>query len=144
VIECHILSSTDVAFTLCQAIRMEVFVAEQQVPIDEEMDDLDATAVHVLARVDGEPVGTGRLILQENATARIGRMAVLKTRRGEGIGAAILQRLMDVARERGARNLTLAGQLHAIPFYERFGFTAHGDIFLDAGIEHRRMDRALD
>ena len=51
---------------------------------------------------------------------------------------------MDIARERGVRNLTLAGQLHAIPFYERFGFVAHGDVFLDAGIEHRAMDRALD
>jgi predicted GNAT family N-acyltransferase len=144
VIECRILSSADEDFTHCQAIRMEVFVGEQRVPVEEEMDELDAAAVHVLALADGEPIGTGRLILADAETARIGRMAVLKARRGEGIGGAILQRLIDVARERGVRKLTLAGQLHAISFYERFGFAAHGDVFLDAGIEHRTMDRTLN
>jgi ElaA protein len=143
VIECQVLSSTDEAFAHCQAIRMEVFVGEQRVPPNEEMDELDAVAVHVLALVDGQPVGTGRLILQDSETARVGRMAVLKPRRGAGVGSAILLRLMEIARERGIRTVTLAGQLHAIPFYERFGFVAHGDVFLDAGIEHRTMDRAL-
>src|SRR4051812_36863871 len=107
-IECRILSSTDEAFAHCRAIRMEVFVGEQRVPVEEEMDDLDAVAVHVLALVDGEPVGTGRLILEDTENARIGRMAVLKARRGEGIGVAILQRLTDIARERGVRKLTLS------------------------------------
>jgi len=143
VIECRVLTSTDADFSHCAAIRLEVFVGEQRVPPEEELDDLDAEAVHVLARVDGTPAGTGRLILQDEETARIGRMAVLKAQRGTGIGAAILERLTDEARRRGIRRLTLSGQLHAIPFYERFGFTAHGDVFLDAGIEHRNMDREI-
>jgi len=143
VIECRVLRSTDDDFKHCSAIRMVVFVEEQQVPPEEELDDLDAVAVHLLALVDGEPVGTGRLIVEDGRTARIGRMAVLRSHRGEGIGSAILIRLMELARERGVGTVTLAGQLHAIPFYEKHGFRAHGQVFLDAGIEHRSMDRQL-
>jgi len=107
------------------------------------MDDLDERAIHVLATMEGAPVGTGRLILESAETARIGRMAVLRDRRRQGIGRAMLERLTEIAVARGVRTLTLAGQLHAIPFYERFGFVAEGGIFLDAGIEHRTMRKQL-
>ena len=109
---------------------MDVFVVEQRVPPEEEMDELDAEAIHVLAFLDGEPGGTGRLLLGEDGTARIGRMAVLEPYRYRGVGSAILLKLMDIARERGVRNVTLAGQLHAIPFYERFGFELTGRLAL--------------
>jgi ElaA protein len=107
------------------------------------MDDLDAISVHVLAEFDGKPVGTGRLIPVGDRKGKIGRMAVLKPYRGRGVGSAVIARLMVVAAERGMRTLSLAAQLHAIPFYERFGFVAHGDVFLDAGIEHREMERPV-
>jgi len=98
----------------------------------------------VLAWRGAKPVGTGRLVLSDvGGQARIGRMAVLRRYRNQGVGTAVLERLMDVAREHGVRTVTLAGQLHAIPFYERFGFVAHGDVFEEAGIEHRMMDRAV-
>lgn len=141
IIECHEVSFGGEDFSRCAAIRREVFVHEQQVPEEEEMDDLDEVAVHVLATVDGEPVGTGRLLVEEGGPARIGRMAVLQPRRGQGVGSAILLRLMEAARQRGARKARLAAQLHALLFYERFGFVAHGDVFEEAGIQHRWMDR---
>jgi predicted GNAT family N-acyltransferase len=143
-IECREVSVASEQFAHCRAIRMEVFVAEQQVPADEEMDELDSVAVHVLALAAGQPVGTGRLILEEDGFARIGRMAVLRPYRGQGVGSAILAQLMDLARERGVAIARLAGQLHAIPFYERFGFVAYGDVFEEAGIQHRMMERNID
>lgn len=140
---CRTLVQTDVDFAHCAAIRTVVFVDEQHVPPEEELDDLDATSTHVLARVDGVPVGTGRLILGPNGSARIGRMAVLASHRGQGVGSAILLHLMERARESAVQTVTLSAQVHAIPFYERHGFVAHGEIYLDAGIEHRTMDRPL-
>ena len=108
------------------------------------MDELDATSFHVLAWLDGQPVGTGRLIPGENATARIGRMAVREPYRRQGVGSEVLLHLLQLAGSRGVHTVRLAGQLHAISFYERHGFVARGDVFLDAGIEHRWMDRALE
>jgi predicted GNAT family N-acyltransferase len=141
-IDCRVVVDED-EFAQCAAIRLEVFVDEQRVPADEELDDLDAISVHVLARVDGGPVGTGRLIPTDDGRGKIGRMAVRKPFRGSGVGAAIMDQLLDVARERGMHGLTLSAQLHALGFYERFGFVAHGDVFLEAGIEHREMARSL-
>jgi predicted GNAT family N-acyltransferase len=143
-IRCEGLSHRDPRFRECAAIRAEVFIVEQQVPADEEMDELDAEAVHVLAYMDHQPVGTGRLVLLDGSVARVGRMAVLRAHRRRGIGSAILHHLLGEARARSVHRVVLAGQLHAIPFYERHGFTAHGEVFLDAGIEHRMMERMLD
>jgi predicted GNAT family N-acyltransferase len=142
-IECVILASEDQEFAHCKAIRMEVFVDEQRVPPHEELDDFDEVAVHLLALVDGEPVGTARLLFGEEGLTRIGRMAVRQPHRGQGVGAAMLNRLLGMARGSGARSVILDAQLHAIPFYERFGFIAEGDIFTEAGIEHRVMTLVL-
>jgi predicted GNAT family N-acyltransferase len=132
------------------AIRRRVFIEEQRVPEDLEIDEHDAdpatvtTAVHVLARLDGEPVATGRLLLAEpDRRLHIGRVAVLAEARGGGLGRAVMQALHDLARERNAASVTLAAQLQAIGFYERLGYRAYGDVFLDAGIEHRWMDLSL-
>lgn len=141
-IDCRAVSTPE-EFAHCAAIRMEVFVHEQGVPAEEEMDDLDATAVHVLAWLDGEPVGTGRLVPLGSDRGKIGRMAVRAPCRGRGVGSAVMSRLIEIALERGIRVITLAAQLHAIPFYERFGFTARGEVFVEAGIEHREMVRAF-
>ncbi len=141
-IDCRVVQTPE-AFAHCARIRIEVFVGEQRVPPEEELDDLDAVAVHVLALIADEPVGTGRLIPVGGDHGKIGRMAVRKPYRGRGVGTAIMEVLMDVARQRGMRSLSLSAQLHALGFYERFGFEAHGEVFLEAGIEHREMERSL-
>jgi predicted GNAT family N-acyltransferase len=124
------------------AIRLAVFVAEQGVPFDEELDEHDATAYHLLALLDARPVGTGRLVVEGDA-GRIGRMAVLPAARRHGVGSALLQALLAEAERRGLRRVSLAAQLHARPFYARFGFVADGPHFLDGGLWHQRMERSL-
>ncbi len=122
------------------AVRNEVFVVEQKVPVELEIDGLDPHCIHAAALVDGRAVGTGRLLPEQ----RIGRMAVLKAWRGRGVGAAILEALVAAARDRGDVEVRLAAQVGAIDFYRRHGFTAEGDSFLDAGIVHREMVRPLE
>jgi predicted GNAT family N-acyltransferase len=125
------------------AIRLAVFVDEQRVPFEEELDEHDRDAFHVLAWLEGQPVGTGRLVI-EGESGRIGRMAVLPAARGAGVGGAVLRALLAEAARRGLRSVHLAAQLHARPFYARFGFVAGGPRFLDAGIWHQRMERQVD
>ncbi|HLH22630.1 MAG TPA: GNAT family N-acetyltransferase [Chloroflexota bacterium] len=124
------------------AIRLAVFVDEQRVPFEEELDEHDRDAFHVLAWLDDRPVGTGRLVI-EGDSGRIGRMAVLPAARGAGVGSALLRALLAEAAARGLRSVHLAAQLHARPFYARFGFVAGGPHFLDAGIWHQRMERPV-
>ena len=120
-------------------IRFRVFVEEQGVPREIELDALDAQCVHALAFEDGRPVGTGRLL----PDGHIGRMAVLEEWRGRGIGSGILESLMRKARERGEVEVLLSAQVHAVPFYKRHGFEAMGEIYEEAGIPHRTMRRPL-
>ena len=121
-------------------IREAVFVHEQQVPKTLEWDGMDARCLHVLAEIDGEPAGTGRLL----PDGQIGRMAVLRELRGRGIGSAMLLQLIELARAGGMRLLILHAQIHAVPFYRRFGFAVQGETFVEAGIPHTRMTRVLD
>lgn len=116
-------------------IRDAVFVVEQGVPADLEHDDQDASAVHVLAYAGGEAVGTGRI----TAEGKIGRMAVLAAHRGTGVGRLILKELLGVGARAGLAQVYCYAQCHAIRFYEGLGFVAEGPVFLEAGIEHRRM-----
>lgn len=121
-------------------LREAVFVIEQHVPVALEWDGIDAQCLHVLAQIDGVPVGTGRLL----PDGHIGRMAVLREFRGRGIGSAMLLHLIELARAAGVRLLILNAQTHAMAFYRRFGFIADGETFLEAGISHIRMTRTLD
>lgn len=124
-----------------RAVREPVFIVEQQVPEELEWDDADPLSVHVLARdADGTPIGTARLTPDH----RIGRMAVLQAWRGRGVGAAMLNALIQRARELGYPELELHAQTHALGFYERHGFNAFGEEFDEAGIAHRRMRRRLE
>jgi len=117
-------------------VRRAVFIQEQGVPEALEWDEHDATAAHVLARAtDHTPIGTGRLI----ESGRIGRMAVLPQWRGCGVGGAMLQLLIGIARERSHTIVKLHAQTHAIRFYARHGFSAVGEEFMEAGIPHREM-----
>lgn len=123
-----------------EPVRFEVFVEEQKVPAEIELDEFDAVSLHALALdAGGNVLGTGRLL----PDSHIGRMAVRACARGRGVGAALLRALMDAARARGDREVVLSAQTHAIPFYERFGFIAEGEEYDDAGIAHRLMRRRL-
>lgn len=128
----------------CLAIRREVFIDEQGVPEAEEIDDLDAGAIHLLALDDkGQPLGTARLLLQ-GETGKIGRVAVRKCARGTGLGARLMEAAINELRAMpGISRLKLSAQVHVIPFYERFGFAACGAEYDDAGIPHRDMVRDL-
>ena len=120
-------------------IRKQVFIAEQGVPEELELDELDLSALHALAYQDGQCVGTGRLVNLGNGQAQIGRMAVLPNFRGQGIGREILERLLLAATAEGASSLILHAQLTAMPFYEKLGFVSQGSLYEEAGIPHRNM-----
>ena len=123
-----------------EPVRYAVFVEEQKVPPEIELDDFDPVSLHALAfDRAGRLLGTGRLL----PDGHVGRMAVLRQARGTGVGSALLAALLQAARARGDREVALSAQTHAIPFYERFGFVAEGEEYDDAGIPHRRMRRAL-
>ena len=118
------------------AVRFEVFVREQQVPIEEELDAMDAECLHALAfDAAGEVVGTGRLL----PDGHVGRMAVLSASRGKGAGAAILLCLIDGARSMGFDEVVLSAQTHAKGFYAKYGFIEEGEEYLDANITHILM-----
>jgi predicted GNAT family N-acyltransferase len=119
-------------------IRMRVFVSEQGVPRDIELDDEDQHAIHFLATSSGRAVGTARLVMR-GKKAKIGRMAVLKKYRRKGIGAALLTRVIAAAKHRGARIIFLHAQMTVIEFYEKMGFRCVGPVFDEAGIAHRQM-----
>lgn len=125
------------------ALRREVFVDGQGVPAEIERDDLDEAADHAVAVRDGVVLGTGRLVPRPDGTGGIGRMAVADADRRRGIGAAVLRRLEDRAVERGMPAVELHAQVHARAFYERAGYAAFGDAYLEAGIEHVSMRKAL-
>jgi predicted GNAT family N-acyltransferase len=121
-------------------IRMTVFVEEQRVPAEIEMDDLDPACVHALAYVQGRAVGTGRLL----PDGHIGRMAVLRENRASGVGGAILACLVAEARRRGMTKVVLSAQTHAIDFYRKHGFRESGTVFEEAGIPHQEMRLVLN
>jgi len=123
-----------------RAIRYQVFVVEQQVPEDLEWDGIDAGCRHALAEDSvGNAIGCGRLL----PDGHIGRMAVLRPWRGQGVGAALLERLVELARDDGHRRVVLNAQTHALPFYARQGFAPCGAEFEEAGIPHLAMERRL-
>lgn len=126
------------------AIRTEVFVQEQGIPADMEWDSADAGCVHAVAynRI-GMPIATGRLLEHVPGVAKIGRMAVRQPLRGGRAGRAVLDALMQAARERGDREAVLHAQTSAAGFYVRAGFTTRGPEFDEAGIPHVEMVRSL-
>ena len=122
------------------SIRHTVFVEEQGVPVELELDGEDASARHAAAFSDDDRlVGTGRML----ASGKIGRMAVSQSMRRQGIGRALLDALVAEAKRSKLEEVSLGAQLPAVAFYERAGFKAYGDIFLDAGIDHKMMRLVL-
>jgi len=132
---------TDPEFEHCFQIRLEVFVYEQNVPLEEERDEYDATAFHFLASDNGVALGTARVILKDvGTTGKIGRVAVARVARGRGIGAALIHHIENAV---SASQYLLDAQTHALAFYERLGYTAYGDEFMEAGIPHRHMRKQV-
>ena len=124
-------------------LRTDVFVEEQNVPIEVIMDALDVDGVHVVATdLLGNVIGTGRLVLHKYVP-RIGRMAVVKSSRSTGVGGQILQKLCDAAKQRGFGEVMVHSQTHASPFYFKHGFLSHGSEFFEAGIPHQEMRKHI-
>ena len=130
----------DKALPLARPVREEVFVAEQKVPLELEWDEWDERSDHAVARdASGRAIGTARLL----PDGRIGRMAVLREWRRRGVGAALMEALLQKAREQSLSRVTLHAQTHAAAFYRRFGFNERGEEFLEAEIPHVEMTLEL-
>lgn len=129
------VAAGEAGFADCMAIRLEVFVAEQNVPLEEEHDGLDATARHFLAALDGVPVGTARVLLKAEG-AKITRVAVRLAARGQGVGETLMRRIEASVK---APQFMLDAQLTALRFYERLGYFPVGENFMEAGMAHRHM-----
>jgi predicted GNAT family N-acyltransferase len=125
------------------ALRYEVFCGEQGVSLEDERDGLDEQSLHLVVVDDGVVVATCRL-LPAGHDVKLGRMAVAASHRGRGLAAQLLAEADARARELQASRIVLAAQLTAQAVYERAGYAPYGDVFLDAGIEHVMMGKALD
>lgn len=124
---------------LIHSVRHDVFVREQSIPPDVEIDWHDPQSQHVLAWYKGYAVGTGRL----TPDGRIGRVAVIRQLRNQGIGRLIMEKLLEIARHQNHCEIILSAQQHAVQFYERLGFFQEGDVFRDLGIMHVMMRKKL-
>lgn len=137
---------SDVDFKDYLKVRTDVFVIEQKVPIELEIDELDTLehngVIHIGAFINDTLVGTSRLI-KDGKDLKVGRVAVLKAYRKQGVGEAMLRYAEVQAQNNGFQRLKLGAQLSAIPFYEKSGYIAEGDIYLDANIEHRDMVKLI-
>ena len=121
------------------SVRRQVFIIEQHVPEDLEWDEFDETSIHFIASIDGKAIATARL----TTDGQIGRLAVLVPYRNHGIGSQLLQLVLSTAQDKHYPKVYLHAQLEAIPFYEKHGFKAEGNIFYEADIPHRGMFKIL-
>lgn len=147
------LAATPEERALAFAVRHDVFVLEQGVPPELELDELDEAADHVLAYAGELAVGAGRLAVEPAGFAgtdpglgpvgHLGRLAVRREARGSGLGIGLVHAIEARAAQRGLRVVVLGAQTHAVGFYERLGYTAYGEVFDDAGLPHRWMRRVL-
>lgn len=141
-----VFDGTDPRVRRCFEIRRVVFIIEQQVPEEEELDGRDAGATHFLAQRGGEDVGCARMRVVDKEGARWAkaeRVAVHARARGEGVGRVVMQALEGEAQRQGCVGVVLGAQLTAVPFYLRLAYEAYGPQFDDAGIPHRMMRRVF-
>ena len=137
------LVETEAEMEAAIGVRFRVFVSEQSVPPEEELDEADATATHVIALYRDQVVGTGRLLQLEGGEAQIGRMAVDQTWRRRGIGGQILLYLEEEARSQGLLMAVLHAQEYVKSFYTHHGYQEHGETFLEVNIPHIEMRKEL-
>lgn len=124
-------------------IRHDVFIIEQGVSLEEEIDDLENQTEHLVVYENGQPVAAARMLAIDPQTYKAQRVSVLKDARGQGYGAELMQQMELRAKELGGQKITLGAQNTAIPFYEKLGYEVEGDEFLDAGIPHHTMSKSL-
>jgi predicted GNAT family N-acyltransferase len=137
------VAGTDPKFRDALLVRQAVFVEEQGIDPEIEVDEYDGICWHALAYLGDQVVGTARLVTLDRFTAKIGRVAVLGEARGRGIASALMRLLEDYAKREGLTRAVLDSQFQVIPLYEKLGYEAEGEPFLDAGIVHKRMTKAL-
>ncbi len=138
-LDIHRLQQHQPLWADCRAIRQSVFIDEQQVPVALEWDAADATAMHLLARLDGQSLACARVL----PDGHIGRMAVLAAWRGRGVGEALLLQAIQVCRQLGVSHARLSAQTHAVGFYQQAGFEVCSAPYLDANILHVDMELKL-
>lgn len=120
------------------ALRKLVFVQEQQVPEEIELDEFDVTALHGVAQIGNEIVGVLRLLI-EDGCGHLGRLAVKKELRGQGLGRDLMKLAEEKAKELKLKEIYFHAQYHAMPFYQKLGYGTRGEIFKEAGIDHIEM-----
>ncbi|WAA13090.1 GNAT family N-acetyltransferase [Fervidibacillus halotolerans] len=124
-------------------VRHIVFVEEQKVPLEEEIDQYEDESTHfVLYNNQKEPIGAGRF-REVDGVGKIERICVLPSYRKRGLGELLMEKIIEFAKENHFSKVKLNSQTHAIPFYEKLGFTVVSDEFMDAGIPHKTMERSL-
>ncbi|WP_318411887.1 GNAT family N-acetyltransferase [Photobacterium leiognathi] len=138
-VEIKIVAFDDAHRGLIRTVREQVFIQEQQIDPEIEFDDLDSAAVHVLVMDGEQPLGTGRIL----ADGHIGRIAIMKSARGQGLGAKVVQALVEYAQQQGYPRVDLGAQTHAVDFYRKLGFMPYGDEFMEANIPHQAMEQML-
>ncbi|MGF2615392.1 GNAT family N-acetyltransferase [Rossellomorea vietnamensis] len=138
-----ILAETDKELQDAMEVRKEVFVHEQNVPLEEEIDEFENTSDHFVLYDENEPVGAGRFRLKDEQ-GKVERICVLAKTRGKGAGKVIMDFIEEHARSKDVPALILNAQTHAIPFYEGLGYSVTSDEFLDAGIPHKSMKKILN
>ena len=136
------LTETEEELEAAIGVRFRVFVAEQTVPAEEELDEQDAAATHAIAVCQGRVIGTGRVFYPDDG-ARIGRMAVDLEWRRLGVGDRLLRFLEEEARAQGSGACVLHAQEYVKAFYAAHGYTERGEVFLEAGIRHVEMRKEL-
>lgn len=124
-------------------LRKLVFVQEQNVPEEMELDEFDKDAIHVIAKYDNKVIGTGRMVI-EGDKGRVGRMAVEKESRNKGVGKELLTLLEQVAQKKNLKEIYLHAQVHAKTFYEKLGYIPRGKVFDEAGIDHIEMFKPIN
>lgn len=125
-----------------QKVRKTVFVDEQNVPIEEEIDGHEESSIHFLCQVDEQAIGAGRLRF-ESDYGKLERICVLKPFRGQSYGKQIIQAIENEIKQQNVHNAKLGAQTHAISFYENLGYEIVSDVFMDAGIPHVMMKKSL-
>jgi predicted GNAT family N-acyltransferase len=123
-------------------VRREVFIVEQQVPEEEEIDQYEDECTHVVMYDDGKPVAAGRLRNYEGV-GKMERICVLASHRKHGLGKKVMDQLEGLAKEKGFKKVKLNAQTHAEGFYEKIGYQTISDIFMDAGIPHVTMIKEI-
>lgn len=123
-------------------VRKTVFIEEQHVPEDEEIDQYESDAIHFVLYHEGTPIGAGRFRILDGC-GKVERICVLKEARNHGAGREIMAGIEQFAKQHGINKLKLNAQTHAIPFYAGLGYEVVSEEFIDAGIPHKAMVKTI-